>query len=194
MVNRLFTKPERSFLGNLEKSNSDDLFYWEMSNIGLPFVVIIATLICSYLFKQKSDSSWILLINLLFNGSLPIIALNRIGGICFILFKFDKSKEKFLPVDTTKLRTKLVFFVICLLLSIWILYIYQVSFNPFVNWSYWMIFQFIISAFFIYASLEFSKYAHLLQEKSIERSIVDEIREETSKTKSNLRNKYGNKS
>lgn len=179
-------------LKNIEQVNVDDLYYWKMPNIVLPFIVILISLVCFLLFKPGDKFSWVALINLLFNGSLPMVALNRIGGVSSNLFKFDKSKERFLNGDTTLLRSKLDDFSKYLLISVCILYIYQVIYNPFVDWSAWMLLQFAVSSIFIYLSLKFSKYAYLLQERLIDRTIGDDIRDEAKKTKKNLKSKYGN--
>jgi hypothetical protein len=186
----LFSDSELVLLEKAEKLNSDELFYWRMPNVIYPFIVILISIVAFTIFKPTDKFSMIGLLNLLFNGSLPLIALSRISSIGGNLFKFNKHNENLSNTNTIELRIKIDDYSKFLILSIAFLYIYQVINAPFIN-SWWLIFQFILSCFFIFYSLRFSKYAYLLQERLMERTIGDEIKESAKQNKDHLSEKYG---
>jgi hypothetical protein len=107
-----------------------------------------------------------------------MIALNRIGGMGIYLFKYDRGKERqFGITDTYLLRTKLFFWFLFLVIGTIILYVYQVLQNPFeLSCSIFVSIAFsIVSVFF---SINVSKKVYLLQDRLIERTFDQDIREE----------------
>jgi hypothetical protein len=186
----LFLIKEKELLKKAERLNNDELFYWKLPNIIYPFIVILLSLFAFYFFKTPEKFTWIGLINLLFNGSLPLIALNRISSIGSNLFKFNSQKESQYNTNTQQLRVKIDDYSKFLILIIAFLYIYQVVNSPFLG-SYWLLLQLFVSILVIFFSLRFSKYAYLLQEKLLERTIGDEIKESAKQNKDHLNDKYG---
>jgi hypothetical protein len=191
MTLKLFTKSERELLLKAESTNSDELIYWKVPNIIYPFMVIVASFIFFFIFKQSVNKfTWQGMLNLLFNGSLAMVALNRMSSIGSNLFKFDKAKEKSLNTDTVALRIKIDEYSKWLIFFISSLYIYQVINAPFLL-SWWLWVQLFFSTVFIWLALGFSKYAYLLQERLMERTIGDDIKDAAKENKKHLSDKYG---
>lgn len=107
-----------------------------------------------------------------------MIALNRIGGVGVYLFKYDRGKEQAYGIaDTYLLRTKLFLWFLLLALGTIILYVYQVLHNPFtLSWS--VFFLFAVSIASVYFSVDVSKKVYLLQDKLIDRTFEQEIRDD----------------
>ena len=185
-----FSKNESELLKKIETSNKEEMLYWRLPNIIYPFAVVLISIICFALFKQGEKFTFIGLINLLFNGSLPMIALNRMSSMGSNLFKFDKSKEGQFNKNTRPLRVKVDDYSKILLLLICILYIYQVMEGPF-NLNWFLLLQMLSSLVLIYCAIILSKFAYLLQENFLERTIADEVRSETKKNRAHLSKKYG---
>jgi hypothetical protein len=185
----IFNESELALLGKIEKQNSDELIFWKLPNIIYPFAVIFISLLCYLIFKPVEKITAVGFVNLLFNGSLPMVALNRMSSLGSNLFKFDKARELQAKTNTTHLRVKIDDCSKILLLGIVILYIYQVIGNPFVC-SGWMILQIVASAVFIFLALKLSKYGYLLQEKLLETTLGDIIKEESNQGKKHLSEKY----
>lgn len=185
----LFTLKERELLDRIERSNKDELIYWRMPNIIYPFAVILISIVCFLLFKQQENITLIGVVNLLFNGSLPMVALNRMSSLGSNLFKFDKAKERAADTHTTSLRVKIDDYSKILIICIAILYIYQVINSPFPSTG-WLWLQLLTSSIFIYFSLNLSKYGYLLQERLIEITLGDNIKETAKETKQHLSEKY----
>ncbi len=185
-----FNKKESELLRKIERTNSEELLFWKLPNVFYPFTVIGLSFIAFFIFKSQDKITFINVINLLFNGSLPLVALNRMSSLGVNLFKFDKSKETSLKTNTLSLRLKIDSYSKLLVFLIAFLYIYQVVNTPF-NTSWWLWLQLTCSVFFIYYSIGLSKYAYLLQEKMIETTVGDIIREEANEAKKHLSEKYG---
>ena len=190
MVEKLFSEEERELLKKIERYNSDELLSWRLPNLIFPLVVIGMSLICYLLFKNEDQITAVGVFNLLLNGSLPMFALNRMSSVGINLFKFDKSKEKKASTNTFNLRIKIDEYSKYLIIGISIFYVYQVIYAPF-RLSLWYFLHLLVSTFFIYFALTFSKYAYFLQERLIERTIGDDIRDETIEGKNHLNKKYG---
>jgi len=190
MVEKLFSEEERELLKKIERYNSDELLSWRLPNLIFPLVVIGMSLICYLLFKNEDQITAVGVFNLLLNGSLPMFALNRMSSVGINLFKFDKSKEKKASTNTFNLRIKIDEYSKYLIIGISIFYVYQVIYAPF-RLSLWYFLHLLVSTFFIYFALTFSKYAYFLQERLIERIIGDDIRDETIEGKNHLNKKYG---
>ncbi|SOD88950.1 hypothetical protein [Spirosoma fluviale] len=190
MIPFLFDDKENKLLSKIEKANSSELMYWKLPNIVYPMFVIFLSLVCYFVFKPNDKFTWIAWVNIIFNGSLPMIALNRIGSMGINLFKYDKSKEKVFETDTGLLRVKIDEYSKILLIVIALFYIFQVIKGPF-EFSWYLIVQIIISVLLIKFALKFSKCAYLLQDRLLERSLGDEIRDDAKEVKKGLSQKYG---
>ncbi|MBP6235341.1 MAG: hypothetical protein KA270_01840 [Saprospiraceae bacterium] len=192
MTIKLFSKSEQELLSKAERTNTDELFYWKLPNVIYPFVVIFISLIFYLAFKPEDKFTWIGLLNLIFNGSLAMVALNRMSSIGTNLFKFDKAKEQNANTNTTALRVKIDDYSKLLVVFISALYIYQVIKGPF-NLDCWLFVQLFCSILFLWLALGFSKYAYLLQERLMDRTIGDDIKDAAHANKQHLEDKYGNK-
>lgn len=191
MINLFINKKYKMLLKQSESSNLDEMMSWKLPNLAYPICAVFFSWICYFAFKNNEQISLIGFINLLLNGSLPILALNRLGSLGVNLFKFDKIKEKELNnLNTYNLRLILYYYSFLLVFSIAILYIYQVINNPFDCYIYISL-QILLIIFLIRESIIVSKYGYLLQEKLLERTIGDDIKENALQAKKHLKNKYG---
>jgi hypothetical protein len=173
-----FNKAEINFLRKLELSNNEEMLSWRLPNLYYPLAVIVASLACFLLFKDSDKKNFVAFMNLLLNGSIPMVALNRLSSLGINLFKFDKGKEKAKSNNSTyTLRVKIHYYSQLLVFCIALFYIFQVIHSPF-PLSYWIILQFIFAALCIDQSLKVSKYAFLLQEKLLDITYEQEVREE----------------
>jgi len=187
------TTEEKKFLKEVELSNNTDISFWKVNNIIIPAITIFLTIIVYAAFKHRHEQPWefVAFVNLILNGSIPMIALNRLSGIGIYLFKYDKSKEKELGIsDTYPLRTRMFFWLFFLVVSTAILYMYQVINNPFTS-SWWLLVIFLLSITSVYTSITLAKNIFLLQEKMLENTFYDSVNEEAQKRKDHLENKYG---
>lgn len=183
----IISASEKELLKKIESSNNVDVSSWRISNVIIPIITIIISLVCFGLFKSSDKVSLIAFINLLLNGSIPMIALNRVGGSGIYLFKYDRSKERSYGIsDTYMLRTKLILLFVLIVIGSVILYVYQVLHNPF-SLSCWNILVFSISILSVYLSMNISKKVYLLQDKLIDKTYEQEIIDD-SKDKGHAKN------
>lgn len=190
MISLILSKKEREFLKRIEKENLDEMLGWKLPNVFFPLTVIVISTICFLLFKENDKITFFSFFNLLVNGSLPLLALNRLSNLGINIFKFDKTKEKHIfNEDTYKLRVAIHYYSSFLIFAIAIFYIYQVINTPFNIW--WNIFiQIFIAIIFIIQSFKISKYGYILQEKMLERTVGDDIKENVQENKKHLADKY----
>jgi hypothetical protein len=174
----IISPAEKLLLQQIESNNNSDVTLWRISNVIIPILTIAISLVCFFLFKNQESVTFIAFINLLINGSIPMIALNRIGGMGIYLFKYDRGREKQFGIsDTYLLRTKLFFWFLFLVIATIILYVYQVLHNPFAfSYSVFLLIGFSIGS--VYLSIDVSKKVYLLQDKLIERTFDQDIRED----------------
>jgi hypothetical protein len=169
---------EKELLRQIELRNDSDIFLWRISNIIIPIITILISIGCYFLFKPSDSISIMAFLNLLINGSIPMIALNRIGGLGIYLFKYDRGKEKQYGIsDTYILRTKLFFWFLFIVIGTIILYVYQVLHHPF-ELSCGVIILIVISVASVFSSIDVSKKVYLLQDKLIDRTFEQEVRED----------------
>lgn len=174
----IISPKEKHLLKTIEDSNDSDVSLWKVSNILLPICTIVFSIICTVIFKKQDKILLITYLNLLLTGAIPMIALNRISSMGIYLFKYDRSKEKAYGItDTFMLRTKLFLMIFFLVLATMILYIYQVLNYPFkLEWK--ILTMLILSIIFIILSISISKSIYLLQDKLIDKTFDQEIRED----------------
>ncbi|WP_133166336.1 hypothetical protein [Sphingobacterium haloxyli] len=187
----MFRKKEIAFLKRIENESVDDIDLWNLPNLFVPIGVILLSVLSFILFKPNSDITFIALLNLFVNGSLPMFALNRVAPISLNLFKYNKEQELKKNTNTYNIRVKIGIGSIILISLIILYYVYQVINNPFGN-TYLILFtQFPVTTFIIWYSLLLSKYSFLLQDHLVNRTIADDIIEETNQNKKHLSEKYG---
>ncbi|MGQ2982973.1 hypothetical protein [Flavobacterium sp.] len=192
MINLFIDKKYKSLLKESESSNLDEMLSWKLPNLAFPLGAVFFSWVSFFLFKNNDQITLVGFLNILLNGSLPMLALNRLGSLGVNLFKFDKEKEKQnSDKNTFNLRLKLFYYTFALVFGIAIFYIYQVINNPFIL-NYWtMGFQLVLLVLLIRESMLVSKYGYLLQEKLLEKTIGDDIKENALIAKKHLKNKYG---
>jgi hypothetical protein len=174
----IISPTEKDLLKQIENSNDSDVALWRISNVLIPILTILISLVCFALFKPSNSKSWLSFLNLIVNGAIPMIALNRIGGMGIYLFKYDRSKEKqYGMTDTFFLRTKLFFWFLILVIGTIILYVYQVLSAPF-SFTYSIFIIVICSIASLYFSINLSKKVYLLQDKLIDRTFEQDIRDD----------------
>lgn len=156
----------------------EEMLSWRLPNLYYPMFAIAASLISFLIFKNPEQVTAMAFINLVLNGSIPMVALNRLSSLGINLFKFDKTKEKEKRKrDTYNLRIKIHYYSQGLVFSIALFYIFQVIHTPF-TLSWWLLLQLLLSFLCIEQSLKVSKYAFLLQEKLVDITFDKEIRDE----------------
>lgn len=191
MINIFINKKYRTLLKDSEKLNEDEMLSWKLPNLAYPMCAVLFSYVCYFSFKPNDSITGIGFLNLLLNGSLPMLALNRLGSLGVNLFKFDKIKEKELSnLNTYNLRLILYYYSFGLVFSIAILYIYQVINTPFDYWINILV-QIFLIYFLIKEAIIVSKYGYLLQEKLIERTVGDVIKDNALDGKKHLEKKYG---
>ena len=175
MISKIIFRRDVIFLRRLERANKDEMLSWQLPNLYYPICAIILSLLSFLIFKDSSKRTTIAFVNLLINGSVPMMALNRLSTLGVNIFKFDREKEKKKSkYDTYNLRLRIHYYSYALILAIAVLYIFQVTNNPF-DWSWWFCLQIPLSIFCVYEALEISKYAYLLQERLIDSTFDQEI-------------------
>lgn len=190
MIDLILTKKNKELLKKTEESNLEEMLSWKLPNLIYPIAVIFISMVCFLLFKNKDQITLYTFLNLMLNGSLPMVALNRLSSLGVNLFKFDKEAEnRKSKTNTYNLRLTIHYYSLGLILTVIIFYVYQVIQTPFDIW--WSILiQIVFAVFCVYQSLQVSKYGYLLQEKLMERTLGDDIKENALETKKHLTAKY----
>ncbi|MCJ8210818.1 hypothetical protein MUY27_13960 [Mucilaginibacter sp. RS28] len=163
----MFTKIEKTLFKKIKESNTDTLFIWNVANVGFPmFTVFITFLFFCYTSKSSAIANYYALI---FNGVVPLIAINIIVAASFFLIKFNKEKEEKYGLQTSNTRLKLILYAFgSYLLSSSLFAIQNIS-SPFLTpWTRWS--QITLSFFAVYIALNISNKLFLLQEEMIENS------------------------
>lgn len=187
----MFRKKEIAFLKRIENESVDDIDLWNLPNLFVPIGVILLSVLSFILFKPNSDITFIAILNLFVNGSLPMFALNRVAPISLNLFKYNKEQELKKNTNTYNIRVKIGIGSIILISLIILYYVYQVINNPFGNTYLILFIQLPVTTCIIWYSLLLSKYSFLLQDHLVNRTIADDIIEETNQNKKHLSEKYG---
>lgn len=178
MLKLVLNDKESSFLNRSETLNKEEMLSWKLPNLYYPLFAIVASMISFLMFKNSEQITFVAFVNLVLNGSIPMVALNRLSSLGINLFKFNKAMEKEKSNgDTTNLRIKIHYYSQGLVFGIALFYIFQVIHAPF-SLSFWILLQIVVSYFCIDQSLKVSKYAFLLQEKLIDSTFDKEIRNE----------------
>ena len=177
----IISASEKQLLKKLELNNDPDLSVWRISNVWIPVISIVIALLAYGLFKDNKSNEVIAYINLILNGSVPMIALTRIGTNGIYLLKYNSSKEKQYGIgDTFWLRAKLMLFFILIFIGTIFLYVYQVLNNPF-DYSWQLLFTFSFSLLAVYFAISVTKSIFLLQEKMIDVTFEKEVLDDMEK-------------
>lgn len=178
MLRIILNQYDIDILNKSEDLNREEMLSWQLPNLYYPLFAIIASMISFLIFKNSEQKTAVAFVNLILNGSIPMVALNRLSSLGINLFRFDKSEEKKRSNrDTTNLRIKIHYYSQGLVFSIALFYIFQVMHAPF-TLTYWILIQVGLSIICIDQSLRVSKYAFLLQEKLIDVTFDKEIRDD----------------
>ena len=173
----IISPEEKELLQKIEDSNTGENSLWKIPNLLIPIATIVVAIAAYAMFANK-EFKIIAYMNLVINGSLPLIALNQISGLGVHIFKYDKSREREFGIgDTFYLRTRLFFLFLVILIAGVFLYSYQVINIPFE--SPWVLCVLIlISLLLIWASTYTARKSFLLQEDFIENTFDNEMRDE----------------
>ncbi|MFT4017693.1 MAG: hypothetical protein QM668_12080 [Agriterribacter sp.] len=174
-IRLLVSKKEKLLLKKLEEANQEEMLSWKLPNLYYPILVISFSLISFWMFKDSDSKSFVAFINLVLNGSIPMVALNRLSSLGINIFKFDKTKERKGKNNTYALRIKIHYYSMGLVFAIALFYIFQVINTPF-DLSWTVLIQLLIAALCVEQSLKVSKYAFLLQEKLMDITFDQEMR------------------
>ena len=178
MINLFIEKADLDLLKRAEIANKNEMLSWKLPNLIFPIVVIVFSLISFLIFKNSGQKNFIAFINLLLNGSLPMVALNRLSSLGVNLFKFNSDKEKIKSKKGTyNLRLAIHYYSMALVFGIAMFYCFQVINIPF-DLCVSIFFQILLGVFCIHQALQVSKYAFLLQEKLMDITFDSEIRVE----------------
>lgn len=171
---------EKELLNEVAEANKDQNSLWRIPNLFIPIGAIILAFVCLIAFSEKR-SEYLVYLNLLVNGSLPLIAINQISGIGLHVFKFDKNKEKLMHLNETwMLRTKLLYLSFVILMVGVIIFAVQVINTPYSDLLSITVLL-IISILLILGSSFVSRKIFLLQEDFLEKTYDAAIRNETNK-------------
>src|SRR5688572_21243799 len=111
MTKFVLNRVELRFLRRLESANKDEMLSWKLPNLYYPIVAICLSLVCYLIFKDSNTITTLAFTNLLLNGSIPMVALNRLSTLGINIFRFDKTKEKQKSnADTYNLRVKIHYY------------------------------------------------------------------------------------
>ena len=171
---------EQDLIDKIQSSNPDENSIWKIPNLLIPIFTIVLALLCNLAFS-KNRYCFISYVNLIINGSLPLIAINQISALGILLFDFDRSKEvKYNILNTKNLRVKLFYYSLGILVIGVLAFAHQVINNPFKAYLEPLI-VFVISVFLILASSYVSKNIFMLQDsmisKTFDKEIIDEIKD-----------------
>ena len=167
----------RELLKRIESSNDSELSIWKINNILIPVFTISISIIRFLLFNKKEDVTIIAVVNLIVNGSIPMIALTRYGSVGSYIFKIDKEKENKYGLKLYYLRTRIFYLFIALLLLTVILYVYQVLNSPFVD-GLVLVSIILFSVISVWFSFDVAKTIYLLHDKMIDNTFDQDIRSE----------------
>jgi hypothetical protein len=163
MVSIFLSDSENSLISFSEKDNKEELINWKIPNLLFPLIVVAVSLIAYGIFIPADKKNWSDFFNLLLNGSIPMVAFNRMSSIISYFSKIEFSDAKKLGISLKNLRMKILFYIIFLILAIIFLYSYQVINKPF-DLSCLTLLQFILSGLLFWFSADVTKVAFLLQE------------------------------
>lgn len=172
----IISKNESKLFSEIEAEHKEDSVLWKVPNLVVPIGTIVLALLCLVAFSDKRFE-FLNYLNLIINGSLPLIAINQISSSGSYVFKFDKSTEKRLQKDTSMLRTKLFYFSLAILVLGVLLFAFQVIGNPFSSYVPLSI-MILLSVLLVCFSSFVSKRVYLLQDSFIEKTYDNQLRQE----------------
>lgn len=192
---KLFNKEESEIFNKLFEKAKEDLKTWNIANVIFPFSTIAITLVL-FVFSQKFPGINNLtyseikeaskaFVNILLNGSIPLIGLNLFVASGYFLLRFDKKREKDfgLNIFNTRVKMYIIAFVFYLLLSS--LFAIQSVFSPFTG-IIKNLFLLILTGVAFYVSFKISNKFFLLQEEYIDQSFGEKIATDVKTIKESL--------
>lgn len=163
MVSIFLNPDENKLISVSEKDNKEDLISWKIPNVLFPLIVIVFSLIAYILFIPGEKQSCKEFFNLLLNGSVPMVAFNRMSSIINYFSKIEFNDAKKLGINLKNLKMKILFYLIVLILAIIVLYCYQVINRPF-EISCLTFLQLLFSGLLVWFAADVTKISFLLQE------------------------------
>lgn len=163
MVSWILNEKENLLISLSEKDNNEELVNWHIPNFSFPLIVIGISLFAYLVFVPNEIKTFSEFFNLTLNGSIPMVAFNRISAALSYMSKIDFNDSKKLGVNLKNIRLKINIYILSLVAIIIILYCFQVIYRPF-EISIITFIQFIFSGFLFWLSLGATKVTFLLQE------------------------------
>jgi hypothetical protein len=178
----IINQSEKDLIDKIKEQNTDESSIWSVPNLLIPIGAIVLAILANLFFSENRGNIHSYL-NLIVNGSLPLIALNQISSVGIVIFDYDKSKEKSLGIgNTVKTRRKLFYWSLLFFVISVVFYCYQVISSPFTN-TYLIILIFIASIVIVTLSTKVSKYLFYLQETFINKTFDQEFVEDMKNKK-----------
>lgn len=147
--------------------NKSPLLEWIGVNVFLPLLIVVITLLL-ILFRNGFDISKEF-DQTLFNGALPLIAINVVVFGFLLVLNHNKHKENELNLNFAHLRFKLFLCLIIIFLLAVIVYVTQALFAPFgARYNYNT--QIILSILLIIGSTYVSSIFYVMQEDNLQAS------------------------
>jgi hypothetical protein len=163
MLSIFLNKAEASLISFSAKDNNEELLNWKIPNVLFPLIVVAVSLIAYVIFVPSDQKNLTGFFNLLLNGSIPMVAFNRMSSIVSYFSKIEFSDAKKLGINLNNLRMKILLYIIILILAIIFIYSFQVINKPF-ELSCLTLVQLILSGLVFWFSVDATKVAFLLQE------------------------------
>lgn len=174
----IFLKKEETQLITLsEKDNNEELLNWKIPNVLFPLIVIAVSLLAYGVFIPNEKKDWTDFFNLMLNGSILMVAFNRMSSIVSYFSKIEFSDAQKLGVNLKNLRMKILTYIIILILLIIFFYCFQVINRPF-KLSCFIAVQLILSGLLFWFSVNATKIAFLLQESLLKNTYELSFRKE----------------
>jgi hypothetical protein len=175
----LIKDSESEILKQIHDKNPDESSLWKIPNILVPLATIVLAML-AHLFFSATRFNFMAYVNIVLNGSLPLVAINQISAIGLHVFKFEKGKEIKYGIKIEYLRTRLFYACLVLLVFGVLFFAFQVINSPLSSFLVAAI-SFSFSVLFLFVSSRIAKNIFLLQENLIDNTFEKDILNEAEK-------------
>lgn len=164
MINIFLSDREKALIKGSKTSNNEEFLNWKVPNVIFPIFAIVISLIAYTIFVSADKKNWSDFFNLLLNGSIPMIAFNRMSSVISYFSKIEHNDEKKLKINLKNLRVKFLVYIFILIVCILLLYSFQVINRPF-EVSILNTIQLLFSGILLWFSVDITKETFFLQDK-----------------------------
>ncbi len=192
---KLFNQGEEEIFSKIRENAKEDLKTWNIANLFFPVATILITIMFYFFspsfvgFKEYSfvefKSVIKSIVNLLLNGSIPLIGLGLLVSSGYFLLKFDKKKEQDFGLKIFNTRQKMLSIAFVYYLFLSSIFAIQAIFNPFSGIAK-PLFMILLTALGMVFSFKISNKLFLLQEEYIDQSFAEGITTGVKSIKDNL--------